>query len=87
MAMLCLWVVSTFVIISKAQSYLISVFLGSDLSKDANVGWNIFKRLSVRTVHCHREKAAKKKTRRLANKLIQQLTFFPQLVKKIPYRK
>lgn len=52
----------TFVITNKAKSYLISILLGSVLLKDANMGWNIFKRLIVRTVHCRREKAAKKKT-------------------------
>lgn len=61
MAMLFLWVVSRpLSLLVKAQSYLISVFLRSDLSKDANVGWNIL-RLSVRTVHCHRGESSKRK--------------------------
>lgn len=30
-----------------------------------NMGWNILKRLSVRTVYCHREKAAKENMKAL----------------------
>lgn len=54
-----------FVITNKATSYLSSAFLGSALSKDANMGWNIFKRPNVRTVCCHREKAAKENMKAL----------------------
>lgn len=67
--------VLTFVLTNKEKSYLISVFLSSAPSKDANMGWKIFKRLSMKTVLAIGRKQRKRKHEGSANKLIQQLTF------------